>query len=102
MQPEKSLTEVPSQPYFRLLVHGTYGGDIIAIKITSESNTLEGGSSLLEGLDRLVKLFWIFNIQYTGGCENFFRLIHTAIYKLNDGPVPNSLLELISILSKYI
>jgi len=84
------MSEVDHQPYFRLLVHGTYSGEVITLKISSESQMLEGESSILEGLDRAFKLFWIFDIEYTIGCENLFRLLHTAVYKqcLKYGTVP--------------
>lgn len=103
MQPDSPLSEAAedaSQPYFRLLIHGTFGGDILNLKISSESQTLEAGSSILESLDRLFKLFWIFGIEYTVGCDNFFRLLHTAVYKLSYGKVPKSVTELICVLRR--
>lgn len=87
-------------PYFRLLVHGSFGGDIVNFKISSESQTLEAGSTIIEGLDRLMKLFWIFGVEYTVGCENFFRFLHTAVYKLTYGNVPKSVAELVCLVDK--
>jgi hypothetical protein len=104
MQPEKSLDEVVREPYFRMVVHGVFGGEIVTIKISTESVMLEGGSSILEALDRLFKLFWIFNIHYTAGCENVLKLLQTAIFnQLNDGdgPIPKSVTELLSVICKY-
>jgi len=95
------MSEVDHQPYFRLLVHGTYGGEIITLKISSESQML-GGSSILEELDRLFKLFRIFDIEYTMGCANPFHLLHTAVYKLKYGTVPKSVSELISVLRSHV
>jgi len=43
---------------------------------------LEARSSILEGLDHLWKLFWIFGIEYTLGCDNF-HLLQKAVYKLD-------------------
>lgn len=91
MQPEKSLDELACEPYFRMVVHGVFGGEIVTIKISSESGMLEGGSSILEALDHLFKLFWIFDIQYTVGCENVFKLLHAAIFsQLKDGAILKS------------
>jgi hypothetical protein len=84
-----------------MVVHDMFGGDIITIKISSESGMLVGGSSILEALDRLFKLFWIFVIHYTVACENSFKLLQTAMYKLSDGPVPKSVTELLSIIERY-
>jgi hypothetical protein len=105
MQPDSPLSEVVEdarQPYFRLLVHGTFGGKILNLKISSESQTLEAGSSILEGLDRLFKLFWIFGIEYTVGCENFYRFLHTAVYKLSYGKVPKFVTELVCVLRRQV
>lgn len=102
MQPEKSLDELACEPYFRMVVHGVFGGEIVTIKISSESGMLEGGSSILEALDHLFKLFWIFDIQYTVGCENVFKLLHAAIFsQLKDGAIPKSVSELLSVICKY-
>ena len=65
MQPEKSPDEFASEPYFRIVVHGASAGDIMTIKIYSDSGILQGGSSILEALDRPLKLFSTFDIQYT-------------------------------------
>ncbi len=46
MQPEKSLDEVVREPYFRMVIHGVFGGEIVTIKISIESVMLEGGSSI--------------------------------------------------------
>ena len=87
MQPEKSLDELSREPYFRMVVHSVFGGEIVTIKISTESGMLEGGSSILDALDHLFKLFWIFDIQYTVGCENVFKLLQAAagsnIYSVN-------------------
>lgn len=72
----------------------------MSLKISTESQTLEAGSNILEGIDRLFKLFWIFGIEYTVGCENFYRLLHTAIYKLDYGNVPKSVTELVFMLRR--
>jgi hypothetical protein len=62
---------------------------------------IEGGSSVVEAMDRMIKLFWIWNIQYTTGCENFFKLINSIIFKLPDKPVPKSVAELVTIINRY-
>lgn len=101
LQPEKTIAELV---HWALLQNGrswTIGGDIVTIKISSESGLFEGGSSILEALDRLFKLFWIFEIQYTASCENFFKLLQNAMYRLDDGPVPKSVAELLSIIDRY-
>ncbi len=102
MQSEKSLEEVSREPYFRMVVHGVFGDEIVTIKISTESELLEGGSSILDALDHLFKLFCIFDIQYTVGCENVFKLLQAAIFsQLKDGPVPKSVTELLSVICKY-
>ena len=102
MQPEKSLDEMVREPYFRMVIHEVFGGEIVTIKISTESVMLEGGSSILEALDRLFKLFWIFDIHYTAGCENMFKLRQAAMFnQLNDGPIPKSVTELLSVIGKY-
>lgn len=100
MQPEKSLTEIPSQAYFRLLIHGD-ADNIISLKIAAESHVLEAGSSILEACDRLFKLFWIFGIEYTPGAEGFYRILNGSVYKLEDGSVPKSVTELVAVLQKF-
>ena len=90
LQPEKSLLEHPPQAYFRLIIHGGVE-DVTSLKISAESHMLEAQSSILEGLDHLWKLFWIFGIEYTPGCENFFHLLQKAVYKLDYETVFNSL-----------
>jgi len=94
------LSELQPQAYFRLVVHGSVE-DVVSLKISAESHLLEAGSSIMEGLDRLWKLFWIFGIEYTPGCENFFRLLQKAVYKLEYGTVPKSVTELVTILAKH-
>jgi len=85
-----------------MVFHGVFGGEIVTIKISTESVMLEGGSSILEALDRLFKLFWIFDIHYMAGCENMFKLLQAAMfYQLNDGPIPKSVTELLSVICKY-
>lgn len=100
MQPEKSLSEIPSQAYFRLLVHGD-AENIISLKIAAESQMLEAGSSILEACDRLFKLFWIFGIEYTPGAEGFYRILNSSVYKLEHGSVPKSVTELCAVLQKF-
>ena len=101
VQPEKALTEVPRQPYFRLLIQTGDTGGIVSLKISAESHFLEAGSTTVEALDRLFKLFWVFGIEYTPGCENFYRLLQTGVYRLDYGSVPKSIVELLAILGKH-
>jgi len=101
VQPEKALTEVPRQPYFRLLLQTDNTGDIVSFKISAESHFLEAGTTIIEALDRVFKLFWLFGIEYTPGCENFYRLLQTGVYRLKYGSVPKSIIELLAILGKH-
>lgn len=94
------MSEVPPQAYFRLFVHGDLE-NVISLKIAAESQMMEAGSSILEAFDRLFKLFWIFGIEYTPGAEGFYRLINSAIYKLEHGSVPKSITELLTVLQKF-
>ena len=50
---------------------------------------MEAGSGVLEGLDQFFKFFWVFGIEYTPGCENFYRFLVATVYKV-DGSVPKS------------
>ena len=102
LKPEKSLEDIPKTPYFRLTVHGIYGGTATAYHITAEQHTMEGGVSMLEAVDHLFKLFWIFGIHYTAGSENFYKFLENAVYGLREGSVPKPVTELVTILRRMV
>ena len=41
----------------------------------------------IEGMDRMFKLFWISNIQYTPQCSLLFIFLQTVLYNLPYRPV---------------
>jgi hypothetical protein len=61
--PLSDVTARADYPHFRLLLHGSFGGSIENLDISSESQTLEAGSTIIAGLDRLMKLFWISGVD---------------------------------------
>ena len=48
------------------------GGVIASVKVASEAKLVEAGSSIVGGLDRVFKLFWIMNMAYPAKCCNIF------------------------------
>ena len=96
-QPEMDLYECAAtrdSQFPILVVQGELGGRIIAVKIAAEKKILDAGSSILEGLDRLFKIFWVFNFNYTPECMNFWKFMQTTVYKLQCGNVPSTVEQL--------
>jgi len=86
VQPGSSLeaeAEKRTDPYPVLLIQGEVNKCVLTVKIAAETMLIDAGLSVLEGLDRLFKLFWSFNIKYTPQCAPFFILLQTLVYKLN-------------------
>jgi len=59
------------------------GGVIASVKVASEAKLVEAGSSIVEGLDRVFKLFWIMNMAYPAECCNMFKFFEYFVYCIN-------------------
>ena len=83
-----------------LLIQGQLGGAVTSVKVASETKLLEAGSTIVEGLDRLFKTFWLCDMEYPELCSNVFRFLEHYVYKLKDGKkVPPTVVELCSLLA---
>jgi len=49
-----------------LLVQGQVGGEVTSVKVASETKLLEAGSTIVEGLDRLFKTYWLCGMGISG------------------------------------
>ena len=54
----------------------------------------------MEGIDRMLKLYWCFNIQYDPTFDYFWQFIQTY-YDLDYGKKPKCVIELLGNLMKY-
>lgn len=88
-------------PYPVLLIQGVQGEGILAVKIAAEKKLLEGGTSIIEGLDRLFKVFWCFNIQYDPISSMFWQFMQD-VYGLEYGRLAKGVVELRAMLAKYV
>lgn len=78
------------------------GGTVASVKIAAEGKLFEAGSSITEGLDRLFKMYWIFNMKYPDQSINIFKFFECCVYKMKSGnKLPASVRELCSYMSKY-
>lgn len=59
---------------------------------------IEAGSSFLEGLDSLFKIFWICALQYNEKCRNFLLFLQ-IVYGLKYSSVPMTVKQLASTVS---
>jgi hypothetical protein len=57
-------------------------------------------STLLENLDCLYKMFWVFDLQYTPGVHLFYKFLEHTVFEQHKGRVPSSVQELSSVLHK--
>jgi hypothetical protein len=62
---------------------------------------LQAFSSLLENLDLLYKIFWVFQMKYTPAVNLVYRFLEVAVYKQHNGRVPSSVAELSAILCAF-
>ena len=61
---------------------------------------INAGKSITEGIDRMLKLYWCFNIQYDPTSDYFWQFIQ-AYYNLDYGKKPKCVIELLANLIKY-
>ena len=95
------ITAQHQSPYPILVIQGVVGQDVESVKIVAENNMIDAGASILEGLDRLFKFFWIFHVKYTPENSNFFKLLQNSFYKLQvTQSVTSTVGQLQEILSK--
>jgi hypothetical protein len=77
------------------------GGAVCSVHVAAERKLLQAGSTIVEGLDRLFKLFWIFNMEYPAECRNVFIFLGHYVYKMKSvKKIPPTIVELCSFLSK--
>nr|XP_047141167.1 uncharacterized protein LOC124816159 [Hydra vulgaris] len=88
-------------PYPVILIQGIEGEKILSIKIAFEKTLIEAGTSIVEGIDRLFKIFWCFNIEYQPLTIMFWQFLQD-IFGLQYGSLPNGVIELRLTLSKYV
>ncbi len=81
-------------------MQGVEGETVLAVKIAAEKKLLEAGACILEGLDRLFKLYWCFNIEYEAASNTFWQFMQ-AFYGLEYGPLPKGVVELRATLAKF-
>ena len=83
-----------------LLVQGEVGGVVASVKVAAETKLIEAGSTIVEGLDRLFKLFWICNMSYPDNCSNLYKFLEFYIYGIKDGKkMPPTVVELCGYLT---
>ncbi|XP_047123581.1 uncharacterized protein LOC124806574 isoform X1 [Hydra vulgaris] len=87
-------------PYPVLLIQGQEGETILSINIAYEKKIINAGKSITEGIDRMLKLYWCFNIQYDPISDYFWQFIQTH-YDLDTGKKPKCVIELLASLLKY-
>jgi hypothetical protein len=83
------------------LVQGEEGAEALACKIAAEKHLFEAGHSIIEGIDRMFKMYWCFNIDYQPVTSMFWQFMQ-AVYGLKYGTLPKGVIELKSILNKYV
>jgi len=69
------------------------------VKIAVDLTVIEVGSSVLEGLDRLYKMLWNFDLAYNDKSATFFMFLQT-LYDMKFGSVPPTVKQLISFVCK--
>ncbi|XP_047146118.2 uncharacterized protein LOC124818991 [Hydra vulgaris] len=86
IEPGSSMTEAAEncwKPYPLLLIQGSVNEKVLLVKIAAEKSIITAGSSIEEGIERLFKLFWCFNLEYTEECATFFKFFQ-LIYNLGE------------------
>jgi len=81
-------------------VQGEVGGVVTSVKVACEAKLVEAGSSIVEGLDRVFKFFWIMNMAYPAECHNIFKFFEYFVYCIKGQKVPPSVRELCVYLKK--
>ena len=75
------------------------GGVVTSVKLASEKTIIEAGSTIVEGLDRLFKLFWLCDMSYMDSCSNVYRFLEHYIFQIQDNKkLPATIVELCSYL----
>lgn len=59
---------------------------------------LTGFPSLLENVDMVYKLFWVFNMKYTPSAALLFKFFEFAVFKQHTGRVASCVAELSGVL----
>ncbi len=87
------MVQKSESPYPQLLIQAEEGCQMLMIAIAAEKQLFSAGSSLCEALDRLFKLYWIFNVCYEPGSEVVFNFLQ-SLYGLEYGSLPKSIMEI--------
>jgi hypothetical protein len=69
-------------------------GDFAKFAIICESVVCNAGSSLVESLDLLFKMLWVFKMQYPSGLKMFFTFIQQIFgIKYGSERIPSRVIE---------
>ena len=71
------------KPYPLLLIQRNINYKVLLVKIAAEKSLITAGSSVEEGIERLFKLFWCFNLKYTEECATFFKFLQFTTLEKN-------------------
>ena len=85
-----------------LVIQGVVGLAVTSVKVATEEKLIEAGATIIEGIDRLFKIYWILNMEYQQNCANVFRFIEHKGYHVTDTKLPPTVDELCSLLKKYV
>jgi hypothetical protein len=81
---ESQQSQLSSSPVL-LVQSDEIGGTVASVKVAIEGKLFEAGLSITEGLDRVFKAYWIFNMQYPDKSANVFKFFEYYVYKMQTG-----------------
>ena len=67
-------------------------------RVKVAGSQIEAFPTLLENLDLLYKICWVFDMKYMPAATMIYKLFESYIYKQSSGRIPSSVAELASIL----
>lgn len=82
-----------------LLLQGEFLKTVHTAKVAVDLTVIEAGSSVLEGLDRLYKTLWNFDLEYNDKSACFFMFVQ-SLYNMKFGSVPPTVKQLRSLVGK--
>lgn len=68
-----------------LLIQGEIGGVVASVKVAAENKLIEAGSTIIEGMDRLFKIYWILNMAYAERSANALKFCEYHVYRIRHG-----------------
>lgn len=84
----KPQSQLSSSPVL-LVQSDEIGGTVASVKVAIEGKLFEAGLSITEGLDRVFKAYWIFNMEYPDKSANVFKFLECFVYKMQTGKNPS-------------